>query len=133
MTPAETFLGQHQVIPGRRRWTPSRKEAFLSAISRWPEEAEALMRTYEISPEEIESWRRASAAAGRTGLKATRVAPPAERVVIEDPDGNLHGTGVVIASADAHQYRPEDLTLRQREILSGYKWAHSAPARRSGH
>lgn len=78
MTPAETFLAQHQVIPGRR-WTPSRKEAFLSAISRWPEEAEALMRTYEISPEEIGAWRRASAAAGRQGLKATRVAPPSER------------------------------------------------------
>ena len=85
MTEAETFLAEHQVIPGRR-WSVSRKEAFLCAVSRWPEEAEALLRTHEISPEELAEWRRGSAQ-GRKGLKATRVAPPSERTQWEtQPD-----------------------------------------------
>lgn len=43
-------------------------------------------------------------------------------VVIEDPDGNLHGEGNVVASAHASKVRIQDCTPRQQEILFGYRW-----------
>lgn len=128
MTDAEAFLAREGVIPGAR-WTPKRKAALLQAMKTWPSEADALLQTHGISAPEIAAWRRANAAEGLKGLAANNVAPRERRVVTQDPDGNLHGTGVVIASADASRVRPEDCTPRQREILFGKEWKTSLDSR----
>lgn len=40
-------------------------------------------------------------------------------IVIEGPDGRLHGNGNIVVSADASQWRPQDMTPRMRQIISG--------------
>lgn len=54
------------------------------------------------------------------------------KIVIEDPDGNLHGQGPVVASADANRVRPEDCTPRLREILFGADLADQNARRHNG-
>lgn len=42
---------------------------------------------------------------------------PPVNIVIEAPDGQLHGTGVVVASADAYRIRPKDVAPKLRALL----------------
>lgn len=41
------------------------------------------------------------------------------RVVVEAPDGSLHGSGNIIAAADAYRLRPQDCAPRMRGIIFG--------------
>lgn len=40
-------------------------------------------------------------------------------IVIQAPDGSLHGDGNIIAAADAYRVRPQDCAPRMRQIIFG--------------
>jgi hypothetical protein len=40
-------------------------------------------------------------------------------VIVQGPDGSLHGNGSVIAAADAYTVRPQDCAPRMRQIIFG--------------
>lgn len=40
-------------------------------------------------------------------------------IVTEGPDGHLHGSGNIIASANADMWRPQDMAPRMRKIIWG--------------
>ncbi len=49
----------------------------------------------------------------------TQIAKQNFSVVVEGPDGQLHGHGNIIASAHADKWRPQDVTPRMRQIIWG--------------
>lgn len=72
MTPAEEYLALEGVATGAR-WVARRKEAFLIAIKKWPEEAPVLMERHHVSAEEVVEWAKEYQQRGRQGLKATKL------------------------------------------------------------
>lgn len=42
-------------------------------------------------------------------------------VIVQAPDGSLHGNGTIIAAADAYRVRPQDCAPRMRQIIFGNK------------
>ena len=58
---------------GTTRWVASRKAIIVKAVDAGLISSEEAIRTYELSDEELESWRLAVATHGETALKATAV------------------------------------------------------------
>lgn len=56
-----------------QRWTPRRKAELLAQLDAGRVSFEELAQYWEISPEEIEEWRRLYAQDGLRGLRATRL------------------------------------------------------------
>jgi len=62
-------------LPDRetRRWVASRKAAVVHAVEAGLITGEEAMKTWGLSEEELESWRRAVSSHGEAALKATNV------------------------------------------------------------
>ncbi|MBL4628610.1 MAG: DUF1153 domain-containing protein [Roseicyclus sp.] len=59
--------------PTTTRWVASRKAAVVRAVMYGLLSAEEAIRTYSLSEEELESWRKAVARHGERALKATAI------------------------------------------------------------
>jgi len=59
--------------PNTTRWVASRKAAVVRAVMYGLLSAEEAIRTYSLSEEELESWRKAVARHGERALKATAI------------------------------------------------------------
>jgi len=57
--------------PATRRWVASRKAAVVAAVNAGLVTVEEAVRTWDLSEEELQSWRDAVARHGAAALKAT--------------------------------------------------------------
>ncbi|MEX2520461.1 MAG: DUF1153 domain-containing protein [Paracoccaceae bacterium] len=59
--------------PGTQRWVASRKAAVVAAVDAGAVSAEEVCTRYELSPEELEEWRRSLLKHGPAALLVTKL------------------------------------------------------------